>query len=437
MKTILRFLTYCLLVLSTAALLRADRDDDRRNENIPPGHTMHTPRHQFIQPFASSGPTGYTPQQLRHAYGFDQLNATGAGQIIGIVDAYGSSTIQADLNTFCAQFNLPTTTVVTYYPQGNPGSNTGWATETTLDVEWAHAIAPGATIVVIAAKSASTADLLAAVDYAVSIGAKQVSMSWGGGEYSTEASSDFHFNVPGVTFFASSGDSGAGAEYPAASPYVVGVGGTTLHLNSSNTISSETAWSGSGGGASAFEGVPSYQAGWWTGGTRAVPDVAYDADPSTGVPIYITGTGWAQYGGTSMSAPQWAALFALVNSLRSQSISAAPGMLYSLANANYAAYYHDVTSGSNGHAAGSRFDLVTGLGSPVGNQLVPALAGGGSTPQQVVAPVFSPASGNYSSAQNVAITSATSGASIRYTTNGGTPSETAGTLYSGLVNISA
>ncbi|HTQ29593.1 MAG TPA: chitobiase/beta-hexosaminidase C-terminal domain-containing protein, partial [Opitutaceae bacterium] len=432
---ILRLLTWCFIVLSTSTLLHADREADRRREIIPVGHTMHPPIHQSVVPFASGlSPTGYTPQQIRHAYGFDQLSTTGAGQTIAIVDAYGSPTIQADLDTFCAQFGIPSTTVAIYYPQGTPGTNSGWASETSLDVEWAHAIAPDATIALVAAKSASTTDLFAAVDYAVGLGARQISMSWGGSEFSTESTSDFHFNVSGVSFFASSGDSGAGVSYPAASPFVVGVGGTSLHLDSSNNVTSETAWSGSGGGISVYESIPSFQTAWLSGTKRGVPDVAYDADPATGVPVYITGAGWAQYGGTSMAAPQWAALSAIVNSLRSQSIDSAPSLLYSLANSNYAGYFRDITSGSNGNPAGTRYDLVTGLGSPLGNQLVLALSG---APPQAAAPVFSPAAGVYLNAQTVTITSATSGVSIRYTTDGSTPTETNGTLYSGPVSINS
>ncbi|HTQ30636.1 MAG TPA: chitobiase/beta-hexosaminidase C-terminal domain-containing protein [Opitutaceae bacterium] len=393
---------------------------------------MHPPLHIAIRPFASSGPTGYTPQQLRHAYGFDQLGATGSGQIIAIVDAYGSPTIQSDLDTFCAAFGIASTTVLVYNPQGQPPVNSGWGSETSLDVEWAHAIAPYATIVVVDAKSSSTSDLLGAVDFAVSLGAKQVSMSWGGSEFSTESSSDYHFNVPGVAFFASSGDNGAGVEYPAASPYVVGVGGTTLHLTSSNTISSETAWSGSGGGTSAYESIPGFQSGWLSSSKRGVPDVAYDADPATGVPVYQTGAGWQQFGGTSMSAPQWAALCALANSLRSSSISSAPSAIYSLANANYTGYFRDITSGSNGHSAGSRYDLVTGLGSPLGAQLILALSGSSQT---VAAPQFNPPSGTYASTQTVVIADATSGAFIRYTTDGSTPTATNGTIYSAPVLI--
>ena len=437
---VLRSLTCVLLILSAAAsLLRADHDADLRNEIIPSGHKMHAP-HRMNKPLDASGPAGngYTPQQMRHAYGFDQLGATGAGQVIAIVDAYGDPTIQTDVDTFCAALNIPSTGVLVFYPQGTPVEVDNWAIETALDVEWAHAIAPDATIVLVAAQSDSNADLFAAVDYAVSLGATQVSMSWGGAEYSSEGTSDFHFNVPGVTFFASSGDSGAGASYPACSPYVVGVGGTTLNLDSSGNIISETGWPDSGGGPSVYETEPSYQSGWWSGPGRATPDVAYDADPNTGVPVFQSYFQWFSVGGTSAGAPQWAAFCALANSLSPQSLSSAPGAFYSLATANYAGYYHDIISGSNGaYSAGPGYDLVTGLGSPVANQLVIALAGGFSS--QTAAPAFSPDAGAYPSGspQSVTILSATPGASIRYTTDGSTPSETAGTLYSNPVSISA
>jgi len=203
------------------------------------------------------------------------------------------------------------------YPQGKPTSNSGWALETSLDAEWAHVVAPAAKIVVVVAKSSSLSDLLTAVDYAVkTVGAKQVSMSWGSAEFSSETSYDSHFNKSGVTFFASSGDRGAGVMWPAASPYVVGVGGTTLQLDSSGNVISETGWSGSGGGVSAYEAKPAFQNVWQKAGKRSVPDVSYNADPYTGFPVYITNyggsTGWITVGGTSAGAPQWAAQQALV-----------------------------------------------------------------------------------------------------------------------------
>src|SRR5437867_708080 len=167
------------------------------------------------RPFLAASPYGYSPAVVRHAYGVDQIAANGAGQIIAIVDAYGSATIQNDLNVFCDTYGLPRTTVQILYPQGKSRRfNSGWTLETSLDVEWAHAIAPGATILLVVAKSASLSDLLGAVDAAVQAGAKQISMSWGGSEVSSEASYDSPFNRAGVTFTASSGDSGAGVEWP-------------------------------------------------------------------------------------------------------------------------------------------------------------------------------------------------------------------------------
>ena len=324
-----------------------------------------------------SATTYYTPAQIRHAYGFDQLSATGAGQKIAIVDAYGSSSIQKDLNTFCTQFGLPTTTVNIYYAQkASTRPNTGWAQETTLDVEWAHAIAPDATIMLVIAKSSSFNDLLGAVDYAVSLGANVVSMSWGGSEFSSETSYDFHFNHSGVTFVASAGDNGesTGVEWPAASPYVVGVGGTTLSPDGSGGYT-ETAWSGSGGGISIYEASPAFQNGGF-GNKRGVPDVSYVADPNTGVLVVYNGQLYV-FGGTSVGAPQWSALIALSNAQRTTPLSADLALYNLAASSSYSTYYLDILSGNNGSDpddfAGTGYDLVTGLGSPHAAALVPAL----------------------------------------------------------------
>jgi subtilase family serine protease len=323
----------------------------------------------------------YTPAQIRHAYGFDQLAGNGAGQTIAIVDAYGSPTIQNDLNTFCSNFGLPTTTITIAYPTGKPKkTDGGWALETALDVEWAHAIAPGASILLVVAKSNSNSDLLAAVDYAAQR-AQQVSMSWGGSEWSTSTAQDYHFNVPGVTFFASSGDNGAGVEWPAVSKYVVGVGGTSLYLDGANNRSSEPAWSGSGGGQSRYVSEPSFQTVWQSSGKRQVPDVSYNADPNTGFRVY-DGTpygrskaGWYVVGGTSAGAPQWAAVMALVNAGRSSGLSAANNAIYTLGSpSNYLSDFVDIISGSNGYAATTGYDLATGIGSPLAQTLVPGLA---------------------------------------------------------------
>jgi subtilase family serine protease len=363
-----------MLLLALGAAARADRPVDKSPLEI----SAHPPFH--VHRLSSSGPIGFAPIQIRHAYGFDQLTATGAGQTIAIVDAYGSPTIQKDLNTFCTQFHLPLTTVQIAYPTGKPSqANGGWALETSLDVEWAHAIAPGATILLVVAKTATYGNLLTAVDYAAGH-ARQVSMSWGSSEFSSETSYDYHFNQPGVTFTASSGDNGAGVEWPAASPYVTSVGGTTIYLDSQNNLIGESGWSGSGGGISSYEVEPSYQSVWQSTALRTVPDVSYDADPSSGVAVYDSTsysgyTGWWEVGGTSAGAPQWAALVALTNAGHTSSLGQANGTLYSLSKSTgYASCFDDVTSGNNGsYAAGTGYDLVTGIGSPLANALVPDL----------------------------------------------------------------
>jgi subtilase family serine protease len=375
-SSLVRSLAGCVLAFATAPLWAQGQSGDLHGplDNIE----AHPPLH--FRPSISASPNGYGVAQIRHAYGFDQVAPTGAGQSIAIIDAFGSGTIQNDLNIFSAQYGLPATTVLIYYPQGKPRrKDSGWALETSLDVEWAHAIAPAANIMLVVAKSASLSDLLGAVDYAVTAGAKQVSMSWGSNEFSSEASYDSHFNKPGVTFLASSGDNGAGVEWPAVSPYVIGVGGTSLALDGAGNVVGETAWSGSGGGVSAYEARPAFQSGWQAQAGRGVPDVSYDADPNTGVSVYIGNyngsAGWFTVGGTSAGAPQWAGLVALVNSARSATMSSTDGRVYSAAGANYAGNFRDITSGSNGaFTAAALYDFVTGLGSPVSNQLVPALS---------------------------------------------------------------
>jgi Bacterial Ig domain len=328
--------------------------------------------------------TVFTPAAIRTAYGFDKISADGTGQTIALIEAYNDTHIAADLNTFDTTYGIAGgdasnfLTVATFGTQ----QDTGWGLETSLDVEWAHAIAPGAKLLVVQANSSSISDLMTAVDYARNYaGVSVVSMSWGSGEFSTETSLDSHFTTPNghtnVAFFASSGDSGKGTEWPAASPNVIGVGGTSLYLNPDGSYSYESAWSGSGGGISQYETKPSYQANVTLSSTqRTVPDVAYDADPNTGFPVYDGNyngqAGWLQVGGTSAGAPQWAALVALANQERGTNL-ATSDVLNTLYNST--GILHDVTSGSNGYSAGTGYDLVTGLGTPIANAVVAKLAG--------------------------------------------------------------
>jgi hypothetical protein len=381
------------------------------------------------------GSSALTPAQIRGAYGIDSITfngvvGTGAGQTIAIVDAYDDPNIVSDLTAFDKFYGLqtmngaggtagnPTFTKIGVDSAGNgsttsfPTPDGGWAGEIALDVEWSHVVAPKANIVLVEGASATNSDLLTAVGYAATkTGASAVSMSWGESEFFGEDQYDSYFSTPGVTFFASSGDSGSPIIWPAASSHVVGTGGTSLSVGAGNTYGGESGWSGSGGGLSSVIAAPSYQNGLVisdgfggttdAGGMRASPDVAYNSDPNTGVGILDTYGfgGWVIIGGTSAASPQWAGLMAIVNqgrALAGQSplsgFSQTLPALYQLPSADF----HDVTSGFNGgYFAGPGYDLVTGLGSPVANLLVPALAGysPGNPPTITSGASFSPAPG--------------------------------------------
>ncbi len=329
--------------------------------------------------------SGYTPTQMRKAYGFNMLSVDGTGQTVAIVDAYGSPTIKKDLAKFCTQFGLPAASLTIATPGGAPPVNGGWALETSLDVEWVHAIAPKAKILLVAAASAGGNDMFSAVVYAAKH-ASVVSMSWGGSEFAGEgAALKTYFNRAGVAYVASSGDSGDLPQIPCALSQVLGVGGTTLNLNAAGVWQSETGWgdgagTGSNGGPSIDIPTPAWQKQWNKTAKRECPDVAADADPNTGVPVYDSTPdsgqkGWFQVGGTSLSAPIWAALMGLVNSGRGSALAGVPAAIYSLGTpAAFKTYFHDITSGHNNHySCKAGYDMVTGIGSPRADKLVPAL----------------------------------------------------------------
>lgn len=317
----------------------------------------------------------YTPTNIKNAYNFGSY-ASGSGQTIAIIDAYGDPTLNTDLTAFDANsmFSLPSIDLNIITPNGSPTTrNKNWAIETALDVEWAHASAPDATIDVIVAPDASLQSLLDCINYIIDpangLNVTEISMSWGlpetsiSAEMLNEYESAFKAAASdGIVLLASSGDQGAydgtsvpTADYPASSPEVIGVGGTTLALSTSGDYGSETAWSSSGGGYSTdFPGC-------------GVPDVAFDADPNTGVYVCYNGL-WYSVGGTSVGTPNWAAIAA-------DYASATPSPNTSLLNTSYlygnSAGLHDVTSGNNGYySAGPGWDPVTGLGSPDVSSLV-------------------------------------------------------------------
>ena len=322
-----------------------------------------------VRPNATSSPTGLSPATIKSAYSFSTSMTAGAGTTIAIVDAYNDPTAEADLNVYSSTYGLPACTTAngcfqkvnqtggTKYPK----TNAGWALEISLDVQWAHAIAPGAKILLVEATSNSFTNLLAAEDYAANH-AHYVSNSWGSSEFSGENAYDSHFSHSGVSFFVSSGDNGTPAEYPSSSPNVISVGGTTLHFNG-NTFSSETGWSGSGGGCSVYETAPSAQSGFSQygqvncAGKRATPDVSLDADPASGLSVYDSTryqgqNGWWVVGGTSASSPMVAARAAVAGSVVNSSYVYGNGITY-----------RDITSGNNGASCLVGYDLVTGRGS--------------------------------------------------------------------------
>jgi|GEM_PF-1078092 len=333
----------------------------------------------------------YTPSEIRQAYGISSLTGNGAGQTIAIVDAYDNPNVWSNLQAFDAKYGLSDPTFVKVNQKGSttslPTKNSDWGLEIALDVEWAHAVAPGAKIVLVEANSDSLSNLLTAVKYASSV-ASVVSISWGASEFSSETQYDSYFSTTGVTYVVSSGDTGGMTIWPAVSPKVVSVGGTTLKISSSGSnvysYTSETGWSGSGGGYSQYEKEPTWQYTVQSTGRRSTPDVSYDANSSTGFAVYDTYgySGWLVVGGTSAGAPQWAGIFAIVNQGRgAKAIANAASDLYALDTTTYySTDFYDVTSGSAGrYKAGTGYDLVTGLGSPKASSLVSMLIASSDT----------------------------------------------------------
>ena len=337
--------------------------------------TEHYASHPLrVRPGVSSAPTGLSPSTIKSAYSFSTSDTVGTGKTIAIVDAYDDPNAEADLGVFSTAFNLPACTTTngcfkkvnqtggTNYPR----TNSGWALEISLDIQWAHAIAPGANILLVEASSNSFTNLMVAEDYAKT-NAKYVSNSWGGSEFSGESGYDSHFAQSGVSFFVSSGDSGLPASYPSASPNVISVGGTTLNFDSTQAFSSETGWSGSGGGCSAYENAAGAQLGFTEyvnvscAGKRATPDVSLDADPASGVSVYDSvryqgQAGWWTAGGTSASSPMWAARSAVAGATVDASYVYGSSITY-----------RDITSGgNNGASYFTGLDLVTGRGSWIG-----------------------------------------------------------------------
>ncbi len=350
-------------------------------------HTNHLIRvDQKVDPQAvGTAPRGETPASIAAVYNLSNLAASGSAVIV-IVDAFDYPTALADFNTFSRQFGLPTEPSTSATASTNqvfqvvfargrrPAANCGWGQEAALDIEWAHAMAPHAKIVLVEAASSSFTDLFQAVDVASGLpNAREVSMSWGGSEFSTEASNDSHFTHANIVYFAASGDTGGVVIYPGSSPNVVAAGGTRINRDGSGNFLSETGWTGSGGGPSAVEARPSYQniIQSIVGSRRGVPDFSFDADPQTGVSVFDStpcqgNSGWLVFGGTSVASP---ALSGIVNSAGHNTSSTAElSLLYQAVTNNgltiNSSTFRDILTGTAGrNTARAGWDFVTGIGS--------------------------------------------------------------------------
>jgi hypothetical protein len=374
----------------------------------------------------------YTPAQIRAAYALAPLPASGAltgaqsaalgaGQTIYLIDAHDDPNVAAELAAFNASFGLPACTAVSVRTTATlplapasaggctlsvvhatasgrmtssaPTYDSGWATEIAVDVEWSHATAPLARIIVIEAPDSSSKSLLAAIQLADAMGPGVVSMSFGAPEGSWTASVDSAFTLGNMSYVASAGDTGAEVQWPAVSPHVIAVGGSKLTYTGEGPRS-EVVWSGTGGGVSSYTPTPSYQTGAVPGmGTpahRAVSDVTFNADPKTGQYLATmargaTSVSWLSAGGTSLATAQWAGILAIANAQRArasqQPLGAPHALLYAIAAqpALYAQDFSDITHGSDGTCdscfAEIGYDLPTGIGSPNVSSLLSSLAG--------------------------------------------------------------
>lgn len=317
---------------------------------------------------------GYTPDQIRKAYG---IPAGGGSGTIVVVDAFHNPSMLEDFNAFSAAFGLPQETSLDVtaptnqhlqliYQSGSPPAyNAGWSQESALDIQWVHAMAPNAKIVVIESPSDNLSNLMAADDMAATVlNAHQCSNSWSAPESAFNTGDESHFQHTGMVYYFASGDTGGVRDYPPTSPNVVAVGGTTLNLGPLDTRLTETAWSGTGCGMSGCVPRPSFQDGISdiVGSARGVVDVSAVADPVTGVRVRWQGT-WHVFGGTSAACPIIAGIANVAGTNRSSS----PDQNAFIYSRRGTSSFFDVTSGKAGmFNATTGWDFPTGVGTPNG-----------------------------------------------------------------------
>jgi len=453
----LRIRLHALMIISLLVILVSllTAGVFKPNNTIPSQQFFH-PLAKMIGRISSAAPTDaqcratfnspcYSPQEMRNAYDVTPLikkGFTGKGQTIVIIDSYGSPTLVKDLKTFDAGYGLPDPpSIKQLAPLGsvpfnpNSGEQLGWAEETSLDVQWSHALAPDANIIVLTSPVSETQgvqgmpEFLALEKYALEHHLGQIiSQSWAttentlfgkSSEFVLDKFETFYKQAAKahVSIFASAGDSGTAnpdvagniypfptVGYPASSPYVTAVGGTSLYADTKGNYQSERVWndlatqgadfSATGGGVSQFFKEPDYQKDTLPGSTqkvlkdhRGLPDISYNADPYTSVPVYLGFLGGANnafylFGGTSEGAPQWAGITADANQFAHHALGFLNPALYRIGKNSYEAKesFHDITVGNNGtdkmigYPATPGWDASTGWGTPKVAELVEELA---------------------------------------------------------------
>ena len=328
-----------------------------------------------MQALPATAPKGLGPADLRKAY---RIPHGGRGQTIALIDAYDDPKAEADLNVYRAQFGLGACTtrngcfrkVAQDGSTNYPRANMSWAGETSLDIEMAAAICPACNIMLVEANTAALSDMAVCVNRAAALHANVVSNSYGGHEFREETAFEENYHHAGIIMTASAGDSGFGAQFPAASRYVVSVGGTELRLGGGTRGYTETAWTGTGSGCSAYEPKPAWQHDT-SCSNRTANDVAFDASPNSPVAVYESFCGgsvcgWIQYAGTSIGAPAVAAMYAVAGNANRL---VAAESLYTAKRSSL----NDITAGTNGICtapdlcgAVPGYDAPSGNGSPEG-----------------------------------------------------------------------
>lgn len=386
MKTI-KWQTFCIVLVLLIAQVSVPTVWAQIPEETPPlidveAHPCHRRREGPRNPCK---PEGETPHSIREVY---KLPSCGGEGTIAIVVANHYPTALEDFNTFSKTFGLPqehscdptqpsNKVFQVVYSTGvqPPNVDPSWSLEAALDIQWAHAMAPKAKIVLVEAPTAFIiSSLIPAVDVASNLpNVKQVSMSWAIEEQPAEATLDVHFTTPGVIYIAASGDAGGTPVYPSCSPNVISAGGTKINRDAKNRFIGETGWSGSGGGPSLYEPVPFYQAAIpfvldKVGTQRGTPDISFNADPNSGAAIYLTPTGWETIGGTSLSAPSLAGILNLAHSINGFSPINTQAELKKIYKQQTKSHrYRDILIGVAGaYSCTLHWDFVTGVGTNIG-----------------------------------------------------------------------